>query len=54
MKQLILLCSNMYIEAFAHYITTTFQQDDGLPGLSIVWHGKTTRHEIGLIVIEER
>jgi hypothetical protein len=52
MKQLILLCSNMYIETFAHYITTTFQQESGLPGLSVVWQGKTARHEIGLIVIE--
>ena len=52
MKQLILLCSTLHIEAFAQYITTTFQQENGLPGLSIVWHGKTVRHEIGLIVIE--
>jgi hypothetical protein len=52
MKQLILLCSNLHIEAFTHYITTTFQQDSGLPGLSVVWHGKTARHEIGIMVIE--
>ncbi len=52
MKQLILLCSNMHIEAFANYITTTFQQESGLPGLSVVWQGKTAHHDIGIIVIE--
>jgi hypothetical protein len=51
MKQLLLLCSTLHVEAFAQYIATSFEQDTGLPGLSIVWRGKTARHEIGLILI---
>ena len=52
MKQLMLLCSNLHLEAFTHYITTTFQHDAGLPGLSVVWQGKTVRHDIGIMLIE--
>jgi hypothetical protein len=52
MKRLILLCSNVSVEAIADYISRTFQQDAGLPVLSILWQGKTARHEIGLIIIE--
>jgi hypothetical protein len=52
MKQLILLCSNLHIEAFAQYITSTFRQEADMPGLAVRWSGKTARHDIGLIVIE--
>ncbi len=52
MKQLILLCSTLHIEAFAQYITTTFQREAQIPGLSVLWSGKTVRHDLGLIVIE--
>ena len=52
MKRLIVLCSNVSVEAIADYISRTFQQDTDLPVLSILWQGKTARHEIGLIVIE--
>jgi hypothetical protein len=52
MNRLILLCSNVAVEAISTYITTTFQQDGGIPGLSVLWQGKTSRHDIGLIVVE--
>jgi hypothetical protein len=52
MNRLILLCSNVAVEAISTYITTTFRQDADMPGLSVIWQGKTTRHDIGLIIVE--
>ena len=52
MNRLILLCSNVAVEAISDYITRTFQQDGDMPGLSVLWQGKTSRHDIGLIVVE--
>src|SRR6266568_5901447 len=52
MNRLILLCSNVAVEAISDYITKTFQQDGNMPGLSVLWQGKTARHDIGLIVVE--
>ena len=52
MNRLILLCSNVAVEAISDYITTTFRQDADMPDLSVIWQGKTTRHDIGLIVVE--
>jgi hypothetical protein len=52
MNRLILLCSNVAVEAISDYIPRTFQQDADMPGLSVIWQGKTARHDIGLIVVE--
>jgi hypothetical protein len=52
MNRLILLCSNVAVEAISDYITRTFRQDADMPGLSVLWQGKTSRHDIGIIVVE--
>jgi len=54
MKRLILLCSNVAGEAISDYITNTFQQNAGMPGLSVLWQGKTARHDIGSLWLKER